>query len=325
MIAEQFVYNPMATIDDVVTAYRLFLRREPEEKGLRHYEQYVAQGMTRDRLLDIFLTSAEFALHRKSHIVAVDLGGYEVCIDPKETDIGQWLVINGDYEPHVRDAIRERLRPGQTFVDLGANVGCISLLAAKIVGPDGLVIAVEPNPMNQQRLYAGIVRNGFTNVRVMPYAVSDRRTTLSITGGTSNTYVVDAMDIEQNGTYAQTLIPDEDLAYLRSIDMIKMDVEGHESFALRGFTTLIRKHDPTMMAEFCPFSHTSKGLDPMEYLEILFSLYKNMTATTIFGDWEVLSGPQELMEYWRKRDKELSEAGMVTEGVLHLDLIATNR
>lgn len=324
MIAENVAFNPMATMDDVVAAYRLFLRREPEDRAIAHYEQYIAEGMTLERLTAAFLSCAEFTRLQTSDLVTVDLGGYHVCVDPNETEVGKGLILQRDYEPHVRRAISERLREGQTFVDFGANVGCISFHAAKIVGPRGRVISVEPNPTNQQRLYAGIVRNGFTNVRVMPYAVSDRRTTFSVTGGTSNTYVTEPFDVGSKGVYTQTMIPDEDLADLESIDLIKMDVEGHESFALRGFTQLIRKHKPTLLAEFCPFSHLGTGNDPMEFLDLLFGLYKQSTATTIYGDSVDFTDPQELMAYWRTRNVELSEAGWIPEGVLHLDLIATN-
>jgi FkbM family methyltransferase len=318
-------WNGLATMADVVAAYRIFLHREGEERGLRHHAKYVAEGMPLERLADIFITSAEHCRLQKSDLVTIDLGGYFVCVDPKETDIGRWIVYHEDYEPHVRRAISERLGPAQTFVDLGANVGCLSFHAATIVGPSGRVVSVEPNPTNLQRLYAGIVSNGFTNVRVMPYAVSDRRTTFSLAGGTSNTYVTYALDVDKKGTYVQSMIPDEDLAYLPSIDLIKMDVEGHESFALRGFDALIRKHDPTLLVEFCPFSHWETGNDPMEFLNILFRLYKRATATTLYGDSAEFGEPDGLMAYWRKRNVELSDAGIIPEGVLHLDLIATNR
>ena len=61
-------------------------------------------------------------------------------------------------------------------VDVGANVGVLTFLAASIVGNTGRVIAVEPNPDNLQLLYRGIVLNGFNNVKVLPHAASHART-----------------------------------------------------------------------------------------------------------------------------------------------------
>ncbi len=118
--------------------------------------------MTLDRLTSIFLECEEFKALSRSHVTTVDLGGYFVCLDSKDTDFAPGIIFNRDYEPHVRRAIRELFRPGQTFVDIGANVGCISFLAASIAGPSGRVIAFEPNPTNLQRLYGGIFLNSTT-------------------------------------------------------------------------------------------------------------------------------------------------------------------
>lgn len=315
-------FNPMATMDDVVAAFRLFLNRTPGEEGYNHFQDFVDRGLSVEALSNLFASCEEYGKRQASGIVDVDMGGFFVCVDPKETEIGQWVVEQHDYEPHVRQAVVDHFRAGQTFVDLGANVGCITMLAAKIAGPAGRVIAVEPNPTNQQRLYAGIVRNGFTNVRVMPYAASDRRTTFSVTGGSSNTHITDARGTDVQTVYTQSMVPDEDLADLSSIDVIKMDIEGHETFALRGFSKLIRKHSPTLIVELCPIAHEARGHDPMEFLEVLFDLYPRTTVTTRYGDSVEFSDPTDLMAYWRKRDAELSAEGWTRPGVLHFDLIS---
>ena len=64
---------------------------------------------------------------------AVDLGGYQVCIyEQMETEPFLRGILNtGEYEPHVRQAIRECVREGDVVVDVGANIGCIALLAQR--------------------------------------------------------------------------------------------------------------------------------------------------------------------------------------------------
>ena len=91
-------------------------------------------------------------------------------------------------------AVAARLRYGDVVVDVGANVGCIALMAAQIVGPSGLVVAVEPNPDNVQMLYAGVVINELSNVRVFPYAASCSSTVFSVGGGRSNSTVMAPVD-----------------------------------------------------------------------------------------------------------------------------------
>ena len=114
-----------------------------------------------------------------------------------ERDFGWKIAKGGTWEPHIIKTLASIVREGATVVDIGANVGVMTLCAAKAAGPKGRVIVVEPNRDNLQMLYAGIVRNGFRNVRVLPFAASDAATIFSLDGGTSNTYVTEAamMDV----------------------------------------------------------------------------------------------------------------------------------
>jgi FkbM family methyltransferase len=321
MMAKKGSFSSRVTMDDVASAYRLFLRRPQEEASLEHYQGLVAKGMPIERLTSAFLASDEFNSLQTSRLVAVDLGGYSVVVDRHETEFAPAILVSRDYKPHVRRIIARRFREGQTLVDLGAGAGCISFLAAKIAGPSGQVVALEPNPTNQQRLYAGIVLNELDNIHVLPYAVSDRRMTCSLNGGVLSTRLTPAVGIDVPTVYAQTIVPDEALAYLPSIHFIKLDVKGHETEILRGFSTLIRRHNPTLLFDFNP----SSGHDPMDFLYKLFELFNHAVVTTAHGDSFECSDPHELMDYWQKRNAELSADGILSDGSLHFDVIATNR
>lgn len=114
-----------------------------------------------------------------------------------------------------------------------SHVGCIALPAAALVGPRGLVAAVEPVPENVQLLYAGMELNEARNVRVLPYAASDRAGVVSITGG-SNAHLVATQPPGPAAVYAQAARLDEALSWLPRLDLVKMDVEGHEVLAFDG-------------------------------------------------------------------------------------------
>src|SRR5882724_8143015 len=77
------------------------------------------------------------------------------------------------YEPEL-EYLRSLLFPGATFVDVGANLGIYTLVASRIVGHSGRVIAFEPSSQSFSLLKANITLNGFTNVQVYPAAVSDK-------------------------------------------------------------------------------------------------------------------------------------------------------
>jgi len=72
--------------------------------------------------------------------------GVKMLVDTRDAAIAPWIVLDGLWETHVTDWLQETLRPGQMFVDVGANVGYFTLLGAKLVGPQGRVVAVEAHP-----------------------------------------------------------------------------------------------------------------------------------------------------------------------------------
>src|SRR5262249_52484605 len=88
---------------------------------------------------------------------------------------GLWLHLDprtgrtyfeGGGEPEVQAALTEQLRPGMTFYDVGANIGFFSLLAARILGENGRVIAFEADPEIAVRLQENVSRNRLSWVRV---------------------------------------------------------------------------------------------------------------------------------------------------------------
>ena len=310
-----------ATLEDVYYAYRLFLKRPPDPAGFANYQRLVADGLGLDDLIGGFTSSDEARAGLRP--TPIDLGGYQVCVQPRDTDFARAIIATHDYEPHVRRAVRDRLDTGDVVVDIGANVGCIALLAATLVGEAGTVVAVEPNPDNLQMLYAGMMLNEVANVRVLPHAASVRSEVLSLSRDTSNTHLVAARAPEGRCTYTQTVVLDEVLAWLPRLDLVKIDVEGHEIDALDGFQASIDKHRPALVIEFNPrcLVHLQQR-EPAALLDRLLALYPSVRATSAFGDDERFARTADLLEYWRLRNRELTDAGLLPEGLLHFDLIA---
>src|ERR1017187_7387482 len=73
-------------------------------------------------------------------------------------------VLHDQYEPETKILLSNIIRPGMTFLDVGAHVGHYTLLAARLVGPTGHVYAFEPEPENYAILTKNIALNGYTNV-----------------------------------------------------------------------------------------------------------------------------------------------------------------
>jgi FkbM family methyltransferase len=87
--------------------------------------------------------------------------------------VNLYLYYYGTWEPGLSRIAAQALRPGDTFVDVGANIGYYTLLASKIVGAQGQVIAIEASPSVFQALQQHVQVNGRTNIRLFNVAASD--------------------------------------------------------------------------------------------------------------------------------------------------------
>ncbi|HYG27335.1 MAG TPA: FkbM family methyltransferase [Caulobacteraceae bacterium] len=139
-------------------------------------------------------------------------------------------------EAVIVKAIRERLRPGDTFVDAGANIGFYTVMAAHLVGPRGRVIAFEMMPDTAAILRRHVEMNGLTNVTVVEQALSERA------GEAVEAHVVDgkfgqaSLSSDKGGRSISVATTTLDLALsdVSSVRLMKMDIEGAEERALRG-------------------------------------------------------------------------------------------
>lgn len=143
-------------------------------------------------------------------------------------------------EPHELALLRGTLQPGDTFVDAGANIGFYSIVASRLVGPSGRVIAVEMMPETAARLRLNVSLNDAANVQVVEAALSDRD------GGTvtatSNARKLGQASIAPAGTgpvrdlsvSVRTQRLDTLLRDVKRVRLMKMDLEGAEALALAG-------------------------------------------------------------------------------------------
>lgn len=313
-----------ATEADVRHAYRLLLKREPDPAGLGHYVRRVEEGLSIDELIAEFVRSDEYHDRLERERIAdeqpVDLGGYQILVPTRDPDFGSNIFHFRQYEEPVRQVMRDHLRDGHVCIDIGANIGVMTFLAASLVGPAGLVIAVEPNPGNVQLLYRSIVLNGVTNVQVLPLAASDRRSVFSLTGR-SNTHLIGARGAAGGGAFVQSVPLDELFGGLSRLDFVKLDIEGHEPPAIEGMWQLLTRHRPLILTEFNPRCLSVQQQDGAAYLRRLLSLYPRVRAISHFGDDERFGSAEDVMRFWERRASETAASGQLPPGLLHFDLV----
>ncbi len=327
-----------ATEDDVYFAYRLLLCRQPDPNGFEVNRKFVEDGKVSlemllhrfvnsvefDRILSRILNSKEYRLRHEAGSLPtpIDMGGYQVVVQKGESDFGRSISNHHAHEEHVCQVFREFLRKDDVVVDVGANVGVMTFLAASIVGEAGRVIAVEPNPNNLQLLYRGILANNLSNVSILPHAASNVSTVFSLSADTSNTSVIGARAPDGFGPFVQSVVLDDQLAGLTRINFVKMDIEGHEPRALEGFSRLMARHRPVFVVEFNPRCLKVAQQVPLAFLHQIFAWYRQVRVTSGLRDNVTFESADKVMEYWEKRNREVTEEELLPDGMLHFDLIA---
>lgn len=185
------------------------------------------------------------------------------------SDLSYREISNGYYEIEIQHILRSFLRPGDTFVDVGANIGYISALAAGIVGPGGRVISFEPVPRYFQNLQRLAQRNPGHRIEPHQLALGADAGTLQIRVSNVsnigwNTAVPGFMSDSSTGEIVE--IPadrlDRRLALLGATpNFIKIDVEGYELPVLLGLGDYLARcaRAPLILCEINPAAYTFLG------------------------------------------------------------------
>ena len=254
---------PGVTAEDVIACIEMLLGRTPDAALV---EYHLGLGFA-DRLAlgKYMINTGEFQsrlsrINRLFRSTSVFLGdrvltsthrGDALYLMPLDLDLTPSIIRNGEWEPNVERTIITALRPGDIAIDVGANVGYHTLTMAAAVGSGGQVHAFEANPEVMRLLRATMFVNGRGWVALYENAALDRPGTITLAsapGHYGSGHVINgATSPEQDLAYtARVDVPavtlDAILAdRLRSVDLIRMDIEGSEPLALRGAESLIRR------------------------------------------------------------------------------------
>jgi FkbM family methyltransferase len=180
--------------------------------------------------------------------------GIQMELDGRDF-VTQTLLMTEMWEPEVTQWVTSSLKPGDVFVDVGAHVGYYTLLAGKLVGESGKVVAVEPNPATFARLERDIALNQFKNIVAQKVACTDQETTLKFfqapidntgTSSINKTNAHEGNEISVPGVPLDKII--QDLG-IKRVDLVKIDVEGAEMMVLGGMTNIIATYHPKVSIE----------------------------------------------------------------------------
>lgn len=164
--------------------------------------------------------------------------------------IQRYISLFGVWEPHMTRWLRGRLGAGDTFVDVGANIGYFAVLGSRLVGDKGRVVAIEASPAFHDRVLQHVRLNGCDNVRAVNAAVSDSHKTLTFVLASSNNMGANSIvpydgPAESSFEMAARPLPEIlDGDELASARVIKIDVEGAEGGVIRGLAPALGRLRP---------------------------------------------------------------------------------
>lgn len=187
------------------------------------------------------------------------------------------MFVTGRYEPNEFCLLQRILKPGMTFIDAGANVGLYSIFAARRVGSQGNVLAIEPSGREFESFQKNAELNALANVRLVRKALSDRAAEVELSvaplsksgHNTLGAFAYDTPLDHRERVQAERL---DDLVRsegLARVDVIKMDVEGGEMAALRGAVETLQKFRPVVLVELSDRALKHQGASSGEVLALL--------------------------------------------------------
>lgn len=249
----------------------------------------------------------------------IDLGDYRLCVNALDTMVGYHIATSSAYESHVAEHFRSRISRDTVILDIGANMGWYTMLAAARA-PQGRVIAVEALPDNVRLLWRGIRANGFRNVDVWPIAAAqDTRCVAFYAPHSNGTILTDASPNDRNLLSIPAVRLDALLGDLERLDVVKIDVEGYEPYALQGMTQALLKHRPAVFCEFHPALMNRLEPDLAERtLRWWRDLGYRLSVIAYSGELKHDLSDAQIWAEWRAANRALG----VPDELGHVDLLA---
>ena len=225
----------------------------------------------------------------------------------------QYVYYFGVWEPNLTHWLPQRLRAGDTFIDVGANIGYFSLLASTLVGPSGRVVSIEASPMTFSDLQYNLEFNRARNVRAVNMAVVDRAGVVNLFQGPPTnvglTTVIEEEALKEGCNFeceieaaplSGILEPEE----IRLARIIKIDVEGAEWDVVVGMTELLNccRKDLEIVIEVGPERLARQGKAPTDLLRMFtaagFNAYRveNDYSPVSYLSPQIAKQPERLRE-----------------------------
>ncbi|MEM6630817.1 MAG: FkbM family methyltransferase [Bacteroidota bacterium] len=197
------------------------------------------------------------------------------------SDIVDWYIYWG-FKDKAREALYSFIKAGYTVIDVGANVGEVSLTASQLVGPKGNIISFEPDPVNFQRFMKNFNINSPKNVRVNQMGLGDQEghfllQTIDVNNKGKNKIIPNSFNHSSEEEFSKRvkIVTMDDFVKsheISNIDLIKIDVEGYENKVLSGAIESLKSFKPILFIEIDETLLTAQNSHPSKIIHLLHQL-----------------------------------------------------
>lgn len=177
--------------------------------------------------------------------------GFNIKVDPLfDKNIENVIYERGVYELGTVSLIRQLLKEGDVFIDVGANIGFLSMVAAVTVGKKGEVLAFEPVPSTYDLLVANRELNGFSQLQTFCIGVGSKSETVTIQTEEQNRGGASIVNKHGGSGIKIQVKKLDELITSSPVSLVKIDVEGYEFEVLKGAEELLKRDRPALIVEY---------------------------------------------------------------------------
>jgi FkbM family methyltransferase len=221
------------------------------------------------RMLYRSYSRAQFRAEQQAKLLTTKHGDY---FSADLSSFLEWqLWTFGAYEEHLAELFRRLTRPGDRCIDVGANIGVHTIRLAKLIGPGGSVVALEPDRQIAHRLKDNVSLNQLANVEVHEAAAAEK---------SGDSVVLHRPDSQDSNKGRASLLPHAYLTGSKTpvttttiddvacgpVALIKIDVEGFEGAVVAGAAGTIESFFPSIIFEHAPEMLGDSSPSPFNYL-----------------------------------------------------------
>jgi len=244
------LYNPDARVAHLFASASGHLFDEVDENYIESrstiYARLVRQVLTKEEWDTRPWELVKDIGGEEKFIFEPDVNGYPMFLLRNEPYLSVSCRYNHVWEKITTDFVKSNLKEGQTFIDVGASIGYYTVLASKLVGSSGHVIAFEPCSLVFPLLKANLMLNNCTNVRLIEKAATAGKGTAKLfSWGKDSNYIQYSLTNESKVfEEVETTSLDEEISLSEPPQMIKIDVDGGESLVIDGMNRLLQESVP---------------------------------------------------------------------------------